>query len=301
MHTLESTLRLAKSGQLSKREVYARMLAASKAFQTPGVSEHQAFAKFCNTDEGRELLRIEQSLPGHDAAPVWQAPVAKKDGDGSLWDRLVKAVAKSQNLTYSKAVDAVLSTEEGRIAFEAHRRMEKINAKVGFSEYHMEMEDKIADIQKARRRGDPVNTYPSEYEVAVRNIMQQYPHLTESQAHDEARKANPDAWENHKATKLAGGKPLPRGHVPQPGNEVYPQQPTSQRTPTPRPPMWQSDHSGSYGGNTPARTPYRPDVEPQIKGWWDRQTPRAQSDYIAMLAKLAHMSPESAENVLKGL
>jgi hypothetical protein len=197
-------------------------------------------------------------------------------------------------------VDVCLSTEEGRDAFDATKRMEKINANVGFSEYHIEVEDQIADIQKARRRGDPVNDYPSDYETAVNNIRRNYPHLSESEAHDEARKANPEAWEQHKATKMAGGKPLPRASGQREENdEDVPA--TSQRSPTPRDPQWVGNQSHNYGGTTPARTPYRPDVEPSIKGFWDRQSPIAQNDYVRMLSKLARMSPADAESVLKGL
>ena len=66
----------------------------------------------------------------------------------------MKAVAKSQRLNYSAAVDVILSTPEGRDVFDAQRRMEKVNSKVGFSEVHMEMEDNLANIQKGRRGGD---------------------------------------------------------------------------------------------------------------------------------------------------
>jgi hypothetical protein len=301
--SLVQTMNLAKRGRLNKAELYKRMLEASQVFRTVGVSEAQAFAKFCQTDEGIELLAIEKSLPGGDFAPQRETYVNKNAGDGSLWDRLVRATARSQGITYSKAVDVCLSTEEGREAFEMQRRFQKINAHVGFSDIHMEMEDKIADIQKARRRGDPVTPYPSEYETAVNNIRRNYPHLTESEAHDEARRQNPDAWEAHKTTKLGTGKPLPRQAVGEQyaENEGDPPEATSQRTPTPRDPMWVGNQSHAYGGNTPARTPYRPNVEPQIKGWWDRQSPNAQNDYVRILSKLARMSPASAESVLKGL
>jgi hypothetical protein len=301
MHTLESTMRLAKRGSLSKAELYKRMLEASAVFRGVGVSEAQAFSKFCQTDEGIELLAIEKSLPGGDFAPQREAYVNKNAGDGSLWDRLVRATAKSQGITYSKAVDVCLSTEEGRDAFEMQRRFEKINAHVGYSEYHMQMEDQIADIQKARRRVDPVNPLPTEYEEAVNNIRRNYPHLTASEAHDEARKANPDAWEQHKTMKLGSGKPLPRASGQREENDADVPT-TSQRRPTPRDPQWVGNQSHNYGGNTPARTPYRPNaVEPQIKGWWDRQTPNAQNDYVRIISKLARMSPASAESVLKGL
>jgi hypothetical protein len=296
--SLAQTMNLAKRGRLTRSELYTRMMEASAVFRTVGVSEAQAFSKFCQTDEGIELLAIEKSLPGGDFAPQREPYVNKNAGDGSLWDRLVRATAKSQGITYSKAVDVCLSTEEGREAFEAQRRFEKINAHVGFSDIHMEMEDKIADIQKARRRGDPVNPLPSEYKNAVANIRQNYPHLSESEAHDEARRQNPDAWGEHKAKSK--GRQLPRASGQREENDADVPT-TSQRTPTPRDPMWVGNQSHNYGGNTPARTPYRPNVEPSIKGFWDRQTPNAQSDYIRILSKLARMSPASAESVLKGL
>jgi hypothetical protein len=288
-------MRLAKNGSLSKSELYSRMLTASKVFLGPGVSEHQAFSRFIATDEGRELFKIQQSLPGRDVTPEWQAPIAKKDGDDSLWGQLVRATAKSQNLTISKAIDVALSTPEGRAVYADQRRFEKVHA-AGFTVADMQMDDAIADIQKANR-GDPVDT-PSEYETAVANIMRQYPHLTQSQAHDEAQRQNPRAWEEHKSMDKLGGNRLPHGHQQ---SGVSPPSLTSQTSPTPRPPMWQSNHSGSYSGTTPAREPYRPDNSPSVKGFWNRQSLAAQRDYVRMLSKLARMSPASAESVLKGL
>jgi hypothetical protein len=278
------TMRFAKKGVLSKSELYSRMLEASKVFQTVGVSEAQAFTKFIATDEGAELFRIYGSLTGPDYKPAWQAPVNKNAGDGSPWDRLVRAVSKSQNISYSKAVDECLKTEEGRAAFSAQRRFEKIHA-AGYTVADMEMSDQIDQLIE-KRRGDPVNPLPSDYEVACNNIRRNYPHLSESEVHDEARKANPEAWEQHKTTKLGTGKPLPRQAVGEQyaENEGKPPEATSQRSPTPRPPLWQSDHSGNRPGNTPARTPYRPDVEPSIKGFWDRQSPVAKSDYVRIIS-----------------
>jgi hypothetical protein len=294
--SLAQTMNLAKRGRLNKAELYTRMIEASKVFQTVGVSEAQAFAKFCQTDEGLQLLAIEKSLPGQEMPR--QLPVDKNAGDSSLWDRLVKAVAKSQNLTVSKAIDTILSTPEGRDAFDATKRMEKLNANVGFSDIHMEMEDKIADIQKARRRGDPVNPYPSEYETAVNNIRRNYPHLSESEAHDEARKANPEAWEQHKTTK-GKGRQLPRASGQREENDADVPM-TSQRTPTDRSPQWTGNHA-SVTPTTPARTPYRPNVEPQIKGWFDRQPPNAQNDLVRIVRKGSGLSEEAALRVLEGM
>jgi hypothetical protein len=296
------TMRFAKKGVLSKSELYNRMLEAAKVFQTVGVSEAQAFTKFIATDEGAELFRIHGSLPGPDYKPAWQAPINKNAGDNSLWDRLVRATAKSQGITYSKAVDACLSTPEGRAVFDEQRRHELIH-KSGFTVADMECFTQAQALVE-KRRGDPVNPLPSEYEVACNNIRQNYPHLTESEVHDEARKANPDAWEQHKTMKLGGGKPLPRGHVkPEP---AYPTEPTSQRTPTPRPPQWQSDHSGNRPGNTPQRSPHRPDGSPQVKrsgpairGWWDSHTPAAQDDLVRIVSKSSGLSDEAARRVLE--
>ena len=221
----------------------------------------------------------------------------------------MKAVAKSQRLNYSAAVDVILSTPEGRDVFDAQRRMEKVNSKVGFSEVHMEMEDNLANIQKGRRGGDNPGGLPTDYEIAVRNIQMQYPHLTQSQVHDEARKANPDAWAQHKAVKLGGGKPLPRQAVGEQYQENDADVPTtSQRSPTPRPPMWQSDHSGNRPPNTPDRTPaYRPDgspqvkrsAEPDIRGWWESHSPAAQDDLVRIVSKSSGLSDEAARRVLE--
>jgi hypothetical protein len=294
MSTLESTLRLAKRGSLSRAELYARMLAASKVFQTVGVSDAQAFAAFCNTDEGCQLLAIEKSLPGQDVAPAWQAPITKKESGGSLWDNLVNATAKSQNISYSKAVDVCLSTPEGKAIFRDQRRDELVN-KSGCTFADLECFDRI---EKARGDDVPGVSPPSDYEQAVNNLLQQHPYLTRSEAMDEARKANPQAWEEHKAMDKLGGRTLPHGHQT---SGVNPPSPTSQRESTPRPPMWQSDHSGNRPGTTPVRTPYSPSGEPRIKGWFERSTPTAQAWYVNELAKIAHLSRDSATQILKRL
>jgi hypothetical protein len=282
-------MRLAKRGQLSKSELYSRMLTASKVFQTIGVSEAQAFAKFVATDEGRELFQIHGSLPGRDYEPSWQNPVTKHAG-GSTWDDLVKAVSKSQNISYSRAVDECLKTPEGKVAFNMQRRHEKIHAS-GYTVADMQMDDAIAKAQDAN--SVPGISYPSEYEVAVNNTLRNNPTLTRSQAHDHVRTTRPDLWDAF--SKLGGtGKQLPRSHIPQPGEE-NPQAATSMRNDPYPGPQWRSAHSGSPP-NTPARTPERMSNEPQIK-WFDRQAPRARDWYVNYLAK--YMSPDRAVDVLK--
>jgi hypothetical protein len=295
MDSIERTLNLAKHGSLSRAELYARICTLAQSHRGPGTSQSQAFSRFITTPDGQELFKILQSLPGKDIEPTWQSPIAKRDT--STWDRLVRAVAKSQGLSYSKAVDACLTTEEGRAAFSEQRRVEKINS--GFMDLDMRRE---ALIEKAQNDNRGVKSpYPHAFEVAVNDVLRAHPNFSRSEALDEARRTNPDAWADYK--KLGGtGKPLPRSHVPQPGNEDYPEEPTSQRTPTPRPPMWQLDHSGSYSGNTPARTPYRPDVEPKIKGWFERNTPNAQAWYINDMMKTSRLPRESVVvRILKGL
>jgi hypothetical protein len=302
MHTLEQTMRLAKRGTLSKAELYKRMLAASKVFQTVGVSEAQAFSKFCQTDEGRELLAIEKSLPGGDIAPQRPTYVNKNAGDGSLWDRLVRATAKSQGLTYSKAVDVCLSTEEGKVAFNEQRKHDLIH-KSGFTKADMQCFEGAETIRKAAGDDVPGTPHKHEFEVEVDRILQANPKMSRSKAMDAAAKSNPDAWADYK--KLGGGRQLPRQAVgtqsTQPGNEDYPEEPTSQRTPTPRPPQWVGNQSHNYPGNNPARSPFRPSGEPQIKGFWERQSPNARSDYVRMLRKNAGMSEADALSVLEGL
>jgi hypothetical protein len=289
--SLVQTINLAKRGQLSKSEIYSRMLEASKVFQTVGVSEAGAFAQFCKTAEGIELLAIEKSLPGPDAAS-WQAPVVRKEGEDSPWNNLVKAVSKSQNISYSRAVDAALSTPEGRAVFSEQKRHELIN-KSGCSVADIECFDRI---EKARGNDAPASPYPSEYEQAVANTLRNNPTLSQSQAHDHVRTSRPDLWNAY--SKL-GGNRLAHGHQT---SGIAPPEATSQRSPTPRDPMWQSDHSGNRPGTTPARQPLRPDNSPTIKGgFWERQSPIAKSDYVRMLSRLAKMSPATAESVLKGL
>jgi len=80
--SLVQTMNLAKRGKLNKAELYKRMLEASAVFCGVGVSQAQAYSKFCQTDEGRELLAIHNSLPGSDVERT--LPVAKVHAGASL-------------------------------------------------------------------------------------------------------------------------------------------------------------------------------------------------------------------------
>jgi hypothetical protein len=110
--SMEGTLILAKSGKLSRSELYAKICTLAEAQREPGKSEAQAFVKFIATPEGRELFQIQQSLPGKDIEVNWQTPIAKSSP--SDWDGLVTGLMRVGKCSYSKAVDIALATEEGR-------------------------------------------------------------------------------------------------------------------------------------------------------------------------------------------
>jgi hypothetical protein len=270
MSDIDRTLDLAKNNRLSRAELYWRMEALAAQQREPGQSQAQAFAKFVS-GEGRELMMVHQSLSAAgsggivgDYTSAFQpsASVAKSVVEDD-WDRLVKATQKAANCSTSEAIDAALSNEAGRYAFAKRLRSDRI-ATGEFSQADLEALDGAAAEQQQHREFHK-RDLKSEYETECDAVRRMHPDLKESDVHDFARQRNPAAWEDFKMNKLGGkGRQLPRGHVPQPGDE-HPTAATSGRTEPSHAPQWTSEHSGNRPGTTPARTPERPSDSPAIK------------------------------------
>jgi hypothetical protein len=269
MLDISHTLALAKRGQISKSELFGQMQSIAEARRGPGESTAQSFVRFINTDEGAELFRRQKSMIGSDIAPQNTVPVVKFGGGGGEWGEFIAALKKrSPGVSENRLINEALSMPEGLRLFQATKRAQQISCDTGFTKADMDTLDAIAKEQNDwvdMRKGSPgvIDTHvPSTYEALLDKVRAQYPYLSESKVHDYARARDPDAWQDHKLNKL-GGRQLPRGHVPQTGDE-HPTAATSGRTPPSRAPQWQSDHSSSTP-TTPAHAAEHPSDKPTIK------------------------------------
>jgi hypothetical protein len=213
MDTIERTLQLAKANKLTRSELYAKICLLAEAQRQPGKSEAQAFSKFINTPEGSKLYQLYKSLPGRDTEP--SAPVNKSGGDDD-WDRLIALTSKAAGCSYSQAIAGALATEADRDAFAKRKRSDQI-ATGQFTVADMQYLDGAAAEQEQNRELHK-RDLKSDYEAKFDEAKQMYPHLSDSKIHDFVRARHPEAWEDHKLGKL-GGRRLPQGHVPQPGDE----------------------------------------------------------------------------------
>jgi hypothetical protein len=260
---LEQVIAKAQQGQLSKSRVYAELEARSRVLISPTVSRHQAFAKFCFSEEGRPLYDVYRSLEGRDTEPPPVAAVEKKVVNDD-WANLVRAMRKAYGYTEHEAINACLATEGGRYAFAKVKRAQQV-ATGQFTKADMAMLDNVsADHDQAMAKRDQ-HDLKSEYEKECDNVRRMYPHLKESNVHDLARQRNPESWEEHKKLNKMGGGKLPQAHhqVEQAGDEDV-EEPTSGRKQPDRSPQWRGGHSGSTP-TTPAREPEHPSDKPAIK------------------------------------
>jgi len=270
MINVDHTLALAKRGELSRSQLYARMQSIAEARRGPDESTAQAFVRFIGTDEGREMFAIQKALPGHDIEP--SAVVTKSDIGASEWSDLVRAMRKAYGYTESQAIDACLSTEAGKYAFAKTKRAQQIAANVGFTKADMECLDACVgdgNVWVEMHKGAPLAGdvhVPTTYEALLDDAQRKFPGMSESKAHDFVRSKNPEAWEEHKKlNKLGGGRRLPEacGQREQAGDE-HPRAARSGRKQPSRAPQWESDHSGSPA-TTPEHEPERMDDKPAVK------------------------------------
>jgi hypothetical protein len=259
MDEITHTLALAKrGGKFTRAELFEKMNALAREHHLgPGMSTSQAFCKFVQTPEGRELLAIQMRMDGRDVEP--ELPMVKS-GSEDPWDRLIRLTKAAAGCTESQAVDAALSTEGGRYAFAKRKRADRI----GTGQFsHADM-DAIAGEQELtlemRKRGSR-----SAYEDMFDEIKRAHPQLTDSQVHDFARQKNPEAWAEHKKLNKLGhmSSVLPQSHGQHERSGEEPPTPTTGRSGR-TPPQWRSEHSGSPP-TTPEHEPERPSDNPVIK------------------------------------
>jgi hypothetical protein len=254
----------AQRGQLSRAEVYQKMMAHAEAQRGPGESAAQSFARFVKTPEGYQLFQIQKQMPGRDIDP--SITVGKSDtGTASQWDDLIKVTMKALRCSESQAITAALSTEGGQYAFSKRKRADQI-ATGGFTVADMQALDAAAAEQArhgtlAKRENLPEK---DDYDVAFDHVRQMYPHLSQSQAHDMARTRNPEAWEAHKKLNKLG---MHVGTLPQHTSQY---QTSGEAPPNPMsgrdgkaPPQRQQTHGS--GPTTPERKPPRMDDAPKVK------------------------------------
>jgi hypothetical protein len=245
------TLEIAKSGKLSRSALYAEISSLAEAQREPGQSTHQAFAKFIASYPGKELLQIQQSLPGNDVEPTSFIPVAKST---NVWNDLIDAMARHTGCSRTVAIDKLLKTDEGRAVFNAVRRKEKIAS--GFTVGDMERDD---NEQAAREATVAKVIEPgSEFMALVDDLMDRRPGLTRSQAMDYIRStpAGQKAWQ--KFTRLRFVPPSESSSRPHSLPEASMREVAFDTTP-----LWPARHYS--GPNTPARTPIRADNTPTVK------------------------------------
>jgi len=275
MIDVDRTLQLAKRGQFSRSQLYAHMQSIAEQQRQPGESTAQSFARFfCGTDEGRELFQIHKSMPGRDIEPA--AVVVKSGtGTGDQWDDLIRTLRKAHGCSEARAINEALSTAAGKFAFARKKRADQI-ASGEFSQADLEVLDAIAKEQNdwlAVRKGapsvgdahSPAALKAREYEDELDKVRMLYPKLTESQIHDEARKREPEAWEQYKLGKLGGGALPQSRHQREQAGDEGPEEARSGRKQPSRAPLWESEHSSSP--TTPEHKPAKLSDTPAIKAW----------------------------------
>jgi hypothetical protein len=108
---IDRTVYLAKSGKLSRGDVYAALVEGAQQRREPGQSVAQAFAKFA-AGEGFELMALHSQLGAagsgdvvRDYAPSPSAPITKSVGEGEWHDVVAfhKRVHKREHPSDSNA------------------------------------------------------------------------------------------------------------------------------------------------------------------------------------------------------
>jgi hypothetical protein len=214
---VEKVVSAIKAGGYTRASLYARMEEIAESRRQVGQTSAQAFAKFMDTIEGRELYQLQKSLPGGDGAV--ETPVRKARAQVSDFDGLVAGLMRLSDLSYSKAVNVALATAEGAELFRQARRVEKINS--GFTARDLAADDLIESQRQAQR--DLHKAEPSAFDAEVAKTLQRNPQLTRSAAIDHVLTTpiGKCAWEAEKARHAEAVAKAMRTDVvgEQPGNE----------------------------------------------------------------------------------
>ncbi len=111
----------AKSGGLSKQDLFVVISDLAEAQRQRGESRDQAFSAFVTQNQdGIDLFAIQKGMPARDVAVEKPAPVAKSGVDS--WAGMIGGLQRSLGITFSKAVDMALQTPEGQKLFQKTRQ-----------------------------------------------------------------------------------------------------------------------------------------------------------------------------------
>jgi hypothetical protein len=207
-------------------ETYDVMMKFARAQRRENESDAQAFSRFSQSPEGRELFAKHQSEQLADSLPYVTPTVSVEKSAPTLWGSLVASVQKIENCSLSKAIDICLKSPEGREVYDLHTHAERVKsgawepADLSYHDTRFR-----ADVAKAK------NTTRSEYEDLVEQTSAKFPNMSRSDVMERVRAMNPAAWLRFKEMMPDGGNPMdaPVSGKPAPRHET----------------MWDSPASGS--------------------------------------------------------
>jgi hypothetical protein len=177
---------------------YNEMTKRANAQRRTGESDAQCFARYSATPEGRALMAKHQTEQLGDSlsylpTPQEFVPVNKASNNVANWTALVAGIKKIQGGSEMEAIEAALSTEEGRSAFE----LAKWSQRAGDVSLNDIMFEGMISGEHAAIRAEKRARTKSRFEEIGDNIRRRDPTLTQSKAMDLAR-STPDgkkAWD----------------------------------------------------------------------------------------------------------
>jgi hypothetical protein len=185
-------------------------------------SDAQAFSRYAQSPEGRELFAKHQSEQLGDSVsytPPGSVAVAKSMPPSTLWTGLVSGIQRIAKCSQSQAIDMAMRTEEGRLAFKVSNaaEMAKNYDASDTVYYRAEVDAHLGAMGKAAK-----STTLSEYERLVEETLAKFPQMTRSDAMERVRALNPEAWLKFKEMMPDGGDPMdaPVSGKPAPRHET---------------------------------------------------------------------------------
>jgi hypothetical protein len=212
-------------------EAYVTLTKFANAQRRAGESEAQAFSRYIQTPEGRELFKQHQQERLGDLGASVPAPVAKSAPPATAWNALVAGIQQMSKCSLSKAIEAALTTTAGQEAFAAQKRDELI--KSGISVADLTTYDSIQDVRKYHRDFHKANTKPLFMQM-VDDVRSRNPSMTMTAAMDHVRSIKPEgeaAWLKFRTLGLEND---PQGGA------------ISGRPPPDRSPLWEGEQTSSH-------------------------------------------------------
>jgi hypothetical protein len=189
-------------------EIYNVMMKFAREQRRENESEAQAFSRYIQSPEGRELFQKHQSEQLGDSVsytPPGSAAVEKSAPPSTLWTGLVAGIRRIAKCSEAQAIDMAMKTEEGRLAFKVSNaaEMAKNYDASDTVYYRAEVDAHLGALGKAAK-----STTLSEYERLVEETLAKFPGMRRSDAMERVRSLNPPAWENFKLMMPDGGNPM---------------------------------------------------------------------------------------------